>query len=162
MNEKVKLLPPEMRDWYFPFDWNLERLWALDVPVETRPLSELRWHFDIPIWGSTKGKHFDLSPAEVLNNPGRYPRRDEKIEKCDISYPIDMMFTVDRYAIIDGIHRLVKHEKLGLTDVKVRIIPREMIPLFEDNWRADNLLHGSPNPPPLAAAPGTVSMTFGE
>lgn len=36
MNIKMKLLPSEMRDWYFSFDWDLERLWALDVPLETR------------------------------------------------------------------------------------------------------------------------------
>jgi hypothetical protein len=137
MNLKMKLLPPEMREWCFPFDWCPERLWALDVPTETRDISELRWHFDVPIWATAKGKHFDLCPSEVLRNTGRYTRHDEKIEKCDISFPIDMMFTVDRFAIIDGVHRLAKHEKLGLTEVKVRIVPREMIPLFESNWRAE-------------------------
>ncbi len=126
-----------MREWCFPFDWCPERLWALDVPTETRDISELRWHFDVPIWATAKGKHFDLCPSEVLRNTGRYTRHDEKIEKCDISFPIDMMFTVDRFAIIDGVHRLAKHEKLGLTEVKVRIVPREMIPLFESNWRAE-------------------------
>ena len=115
-------------------------------------MSELRWHFDTPLWATAKGRHFDLSPAEVLGNPGRYPQRDDRIEQCDISYPIDMMFTVDRYAIIDGIHRLAKYEKLGLTEVKVRIIPREMIPLFEDNWRAEqNLGQVSSEPAPCAA-----------
>lgn len=133
----MKLLPPEMRDWYFPFDWNLDRLWALDVPTETRDISKLRWHFNVPIWASAKGMHWDLCPAEVLCNPGRYPQHDEKIERGDISYPLDMMFTVDRFAIIDGIHRLAQYEKRGLTTVKVRIIPREMIPMFESNWRAE-------------------------
>lgn len=137
MNIKMKLLPPEMRDWYFPFDWNLERLWALDVPSETRDMSELRWHFDIPIWASAKGMHWNLRPAEVLGNPGRYPQHDERIDRCDTSYPIDMMFTIDRFAIIDGVHRLAKYETLGITDVNVRIIPREMIPLFESNWRTE-------------------------
>ena len=137
MNIKMKLLPPGMREWYFPFDWNLERLWALDVPAETRDISELRWHFDVPIWATAKGKHWDLCPSEVLQNPGRYPRHDDKIEQCDISYPIDMMFSVDRFAIIDGVHRLAQYGKRGLRNVKVRIIPREMIPLFESNWRAE-------------------------
>lgn len=137
MNVKVKMLPPEMRGWYFPFDWDLDRLWALDVPVETCSLSELRWHFGVPIWASAKGMHWDLCPAEVLRSPGRYPRHDDRIERSDISYPLDMMFTVDRFAIIDGIHRLAKCEKLGVTDVQVRVIPREMIPEFESNWRAE-------------------------
>ena len=140
MNIKTKLLPTEMRDWYFPFDWDPKRLWALDIPTEIRNISELRWHFDVPLWASVKGTHFDLCPSEVLRHPGRYPRHDDKIETCDISFPVDMMFTVDRYAIIDGIHRLAKHEILDLTDVKVRIIPREMTPLFESNWRAEQAI----------------------
>lgn len=128
-----------MRDWYFPFDWCPERLWALDVQTETMDMSELRWHFDTPLWATAKGRHFDLNPIEVLRNPGRYPRHDDKIDRCDTSYPIDMMFTVDRLAIIDGVHRLAKHEKQGLNQVKVRIIPREMIPLFESNWREEQI-----------------------
>ncbi len=76
MNIKMKLLPPEMRDWYFPFDWCPERLWALDVQTETMDMSELRWHFDTPLWATAKGRHFDLNPIEVLRNPGRYPRQD--------------------------------------------------------------------------------------
>jgi len=121
-----------MRDWYFPFDWNLSRLWALDIPTETREISELSWHFHVPIWSVEKGMHFDLCPAEVIQNPGRYPRHDDRIEKTDISYPIDMMFTVDRYAIIDGVHRLAKYEIQKIKEVKVRIIPSEMIPLFAE------------------------------
>ena len=132
MLSKMKRLPPEMRDWYFPFNWNLPRLWALDVPMETRHISALKWHFHVPIWSVRKGTHFDLCPSEVLQNPGRHPRHDERIEKTDISYPIDMMFTVDRYAIIDGVHRLAKYEIQGLEEVRVRIIPREMIPLFAE------------------------------
>lgn len=137
MNIKMKLLPPEMRNWYFPFDWDLEKLWALHVPIEIRDITELRWHFDVPIWAAAKGMHWDLCPAEVLRNPGRYPQHDNRIEKSDISYPIDMMFSTNRYAIIDGVHRLAKYETLGITDVNVRIIPRAMIPLFKSNWREE-------------------------
>lgn len=137
MNIKMKLLPPEMRDWYFPFDWSPEKLWALDVPIESRDIADLRWHFDIPIWASAKGMHWNLCPIEVIKHPGLYPHHDIKIEQCDIPYPIDMMFTGGRLTILDGVHRLVKHEILGLTDVKVRIIPKEMIPFFESNWREE-------------------------
>ena len=133
VGEQMKNLPPEMRDWYFPFNWSLPRLWALDVPTETRPMSELRWHFDIPIWSTEPGKRFNLCPSEVIQNPGRHPRHDERIEKTDISYPLDMMFTVDRCAIIDGVHRLAKYELHEREEVQVRIIPREMIPLFAED-----------------------------
>ena len=126
----MKILPPEMRDWYFQFNWDVSRLWALDVPAETMDFSLLRWHFDIPIWSVKRGMHFDLRPRDVIRNPGRHPRHDQRIEAADISFPIDMMFTVDRIAILDGVHRLAKYEILGLKTVKVRIIPCEMIPSF--------------------------------
>ncbi|MFC1736596.1 hypothetical protein ACFL1X_10810 [Candidatus Hydrogenedentota bacterium] len=129
----MKQLPAEMRDWYFPFNWNLERLWALEVPVEEKPMSELEWHFDIPIWSSVKGKMlFDLRPSVVLENPGMYLRHDRRIEATDISFPIDMMYTVDRHAIIDGVHRLAKCARLGLKNVKLRVIPRGYIALFAE------------------------------
>ena len=130
VQKEMKRLPPELRDWYFPFNWDLDRLWSLDVPTEMRDMSALDWHFHVPIWSIAKGMHFDLRPVEVLQNPGLHPRHDRRIDETDISYPIDMMFTVDRFAIIDGIHRLAKYQKLGIRDVKVRIIPREMIPHF--------------------------------
>jgi hypothetical protein len=128
----MKKLPLEMRDWYFPFNWDLSRLWALDVPTTIFPRSELKWHFDIPIWSKEKGMHFDLCPVEVLCNPGMHPRHDAQIEKTDLSYPIDMMFSVDRLVIIDGVHRLAKYELNGIDDVQVRIITRGMIPLFRE------------------------------
>jgi len=121
-----------MRDWYFPFNWDVDRLWALDVPVQTLPMSGLRWHFDIPIWSKQGGLAFDLCPIEVLRNPGRYPIHDARIAEADISHPLDLMFSVDRLVIIDGVHRLAKYEKSRLEQVKGRIIPQEMIPLFAE------------------------------
>jgi hypothetical protein len=128
----MKILPPEMRDWYFSFNWDVECLWSLDVPVQTLPMSDLRWHFDIPIWSKEGGLNFDLCPVEVLRNPGRYPIHDARIAGADISHPLDLMFSGDRLVIIDGVHRLAKYEKDGIELVQVRIIPREMIPLFAE------------------------------
>jgi len=127
----MKPLPRELRDFYFPFNWNLERLWALDVPSQVWQLEKLRWHFDIPIWSSERGKMlFDLCPSSVLRSPSAYPRHDRRIDVSDISFPIDLMFSVDRHVILDGVHRLAKYEKLGVKDVLVRDIPRALIPLF--------------------------------
>ena len=80
----MKRFPPEMSDWYFPFNWDLSRLWALDIPQEIRPMSALRWHLDIPIWSVEKGLNFDLCPIDVIQNMGRHPRHDARIAKADI------------------------------------------------------------------------------
>ena len=52
----------------------------------------------------------------------------EKIEKADISFPIDIMENKGRWVILDGLHRLVKLYENGAKKIKVRIIPREKIP----------------------------------
>jgi hypothetical protein len=91
------------------------------------------WHFDIRIWSVQSGLYFDLQPREVLKNPGLYPYHDKRIADADISYPLDMMYTVDRYAILDGIHRLAKYSKLGIQDVKVRILSKDLLPEFVEN-----------------------------
>ncbi len=126
----MKRLPPEMRDWYFPFDWALTKLWSLNLCVASLPVSTLDWHFDIPIWSKEKGMHFNLHPAEVIQHPGMYPRHDLRIDNTDLSYPIDLMFTVDRLAILDGVHRLAKYKREGIDNAQVRIIPRQMIPFI--------------------------------
>ena len=76
--------------------------------------------------------HFDLCPADVICNPGMHSRHDALIEKTDLSCPIDIMFSVDRLVIIDGVHRLAKYELNGIDDLQVRIIPRGMIPFFRE------------------------------
>jgi len=77
-----------------------------------------------------KVKCFNLRPRDVIKNPGKYSFHDQRIENADILYPIEMMFTVDRYAILDGIHRLVRYYKLGINDVQVRIIPENLLSEF--------------------------------
>jgi hypothetical protein len=129
----MKNLPPEMRGWYFPFNWNLERLWALDVPARMFSLADLRWHFEMPIWSVAPGMHFDLRPAEVIRNPGLHPRHDQRIEKADISYPLDLMLTPRGLTVIDGVHRLAKYEILQRDEVSARIIPEEMLALFVED-----------------------------
>jgi hypothetical protein len=131
----MKQLPKELQNWYFKFNWDLDKLWSLNISVETKSFSDLKWHLDIPIWSSEKGKMlFNLCPSYVLQNPGIYPQHDKRIAEVDISFPLEMMFTVDRFAIIDGIHRLAKYAQLGIKEVKVRIIPRSYIPLFATDF----------------------------
>lgn len=129
---KRELFPPELREFYFDFDWDNRKVWSLDVPVETIPMAEVEWHLGMPIWTSVHGEpRFDLVPKHVLGHLDTYPRHREKMEKCDETIPIDMMWSEDRFVILDGIHRLAKLKMQGATQVKVRKIPREMIPQIE-------------------------------
>jgi len=45
----------------------------------------------------------------------------------DISYPIDVMENKGKLVILDGLHRLVKCKILGMSTIKVRVIPKTEI-----------------------------------
>ena len=129
----AKSLPPELQDFYFRFNWDLEKLWALPVERQKIAVADLLWHLDIPIWSCKKGTlACDLYPREVLENPGLHPRHDKRVENCDLSYPLDMMESAGRLVILDGVHRLVKAVMMQQTEIDVRIIPNSMCNLFAE------------------------------
>lgn len=122
-------IPAEMRACYFDFDWSNERVWSVDAPVEVVPLSELAWHLDIPIWSSVPGEpRFDLRPRDVLRNPALHRGHHERLLRVDTSYPLDTMWTTDRYVILDGVHRLARLSYDGAEVARIRRIPRAAIP----------------------------------
>lgn len=125
------LYPDEIKEWYFGFHWNNQLLWELDLPVETVLASKLSWHLEMPLWSTEKGKPlFNLKPLSVLENPGLSPIHDIRIDNADLNYPINIMFTTDRFVILDGLHRLAKCTKLNIQTINVRKVPRGKISLF--------------------------------
>jgi hypothetical protein len=114
----------------FDFWWDAHALHALDVPVETMPLSELAWQLRLKLWRH-EGVPFAVSPSEVATDPVRYGKEYERMLTADLAYPIDLMLVRGRWTIMDGVHRLLKARLLGLDAVRVRKIPRSAIPLIE-------------------------------
>ncbi|MDR3208554.1 MAG: ParB N-terminal domain-containing protein [Rickettsiales bacterium] len=121
-------LPPIIEKVGFPFNWEEKEVWELDIPVEQMDINELVWHFDIPFW-QTDGGRYDLKPSEVLNNPDKYQHHKERIEKSDISYPLDILNNpkTGRWTLLDGLHRLARLYLLGKTNVSVRKVSVEDI-----------------------------------
>jgi len=126
--DKSKAMPQIIKDVGFDFDWSPKKVWALDVPVTTISMKELEWHFDIPFWNKPNGGYYDLTPNEVLANPVKYKIEYDRIINCDMGHPIDIMENKGRWLILDGLHRLVRAKALNSTNVKVRKIPRSLIP----------------------------------
>lgn len=102
---------------------------ALEVPVDTMAVSELAWHLELRLWRH-EGVPFAVSPAEVAAEPVRFGKHYERALCADLSYPLDVMLSGGRWAIMDGVHRLLKASLLGLDVVRVRKIPRSAIPLI--------------------------------
>ena len=119
-------LPESVLEYGFDFDWKEEVVWKLNYSEEEINIEVLKWHFDIPFW-NWQNHWYVLKPIEVINNPKKYQSQYDRVMNSDISYPIDVMENKGRLVILDGLHRLVKCELLGMNKVKVRIISRSEI-----------------------------------
>jgi hypothetical protein len=122
----MKDVPQIIKDVGFDFWWDIEKVWKLDYPIEEISISELDWHFYIPFWNN-----YNLKPIDIIITPTKHKDEFDRTIKCDLSYPIDIMFNKGRWLILDGLHRLVKAKIQGLTHVKVRKIPRSEIKNIE-------------------------------
>jgi hypothetical protein len=122
-----KEIPQIIKDVGFDFSWSEEKVWALDIPVESVNIEELLWHFDIPFLWENDGV-YNLTPRDVLENPDEHKREYERTQSAELSYPIDIMENKGRWLILDGLHRLMKASSLNMDKVQVRKISREYIP----------------------------------
>lgn len=113
-----------MKEWYFPFNWEVADIWRLEGRLEKREVKELEWHLEIPFWSSERGKGmlFDLKPKEVLGNPEKHSYHSRRVIEADESYPIGLAEYKGREIIIDGIHRLAKLFSTGIETADVKVI----------------------------------------
>ena len=121
-------LPDIIKEVGFDFHWDSKKVWKLDIPVTEIDINELVWHFEIPFWEKDDSDDYNLTPKEVIEHKEGTKAHREKVEKADLSYPIDIMENKGKWLILDGLHRLVKTYELGHKKVSVRIIPREKVP----------------------------------
>jgi hypothetical protein len=108
-------------------NWDEEKIWALQLPVIEMEIKELLWHFDAPWWPNDNGERWTITPWDVLHKIQGSLDEQIKIEKADLSYPIDILENKGRWLILDGIHRLTKAYKKRQEKIMVRIIPRERL-----------------------------------
>lgn len=111
-------IPTALRDWLLPVDWDRQRLWELDLTRRDLKLAELSWHFDLP-WWRRDGLWFQVTPRQFLARPEAHPEHADRVTNADLSYQLHVVGRRDRWLILDGIHRLVKAELLGWTDIAV-------------------------------------------
>ena len=91
------------------------------------------WHLDLPFWRHD-GKPFQVTPGQVKADPVRYEEHYRRTLAADIGCPLDLTTRNHRWVILDGVHRLLKADLLGLSHVPVRRVPDTMLPLIR--WRA--------------------------
>lgn len=112
-------LPEFLKKAGYEFYIDSEKLWDLDVPEEEMNISELLWHFEIPIWG-TDGEDWNLTPQDVIDGKEGIGYHKQKVEEADLDYAILVIKNKDKWVILDGVHRLVKAYQLGKKTIKVK------------------------------------------
>ncbi len=116
-----KLIPPELRPYILPFNWEVRQVWPLEAAILPTPIADLELLLEKPFWSRTPRQlHFDLRPHDVLS--GRVPSayHEERIARADTRYPLDFIRDDGRLFILDGIHRLARLWSSGVTTVDIR------------------------------------------
>ena len=118
--------PPIIEEFWYSIDWDVEAIWALDLPIEFLPTGELVWHLDVPAW-PFGGRTYVITPNQVMADPVTYAEEFGRIERCDPGFPIDVTRHKGRWMILDGMHRLAKAVTKGETELRVRKVPRSAV-----------------------------------
>jgi hypothetical protein len=118
--------PSVIESYWYAFDWDVEAIWALDLPVSQMPIARLEWHLDVPLW-PFEGRPYALTPRDVIKAPYRYADEYRRAHRASLVFPIDITWFKGRWLILDGIHRLLKAHELRLDSVSVRKVPRKLL-----------------------------------
>jgi hypothetical protein len=110
--------------YLYAFDWDIEAIWALDLPVEEKPIADLAWMLKTPVWFGPDGP-YTLSPNDVIADTQTHAREYVRAMRADTSYPIDIAWHADRWVILDGVHRLLRLSREGAEMVRVRVVPKK-------------------------------------
>lgn len=119
--------PPELVGIVLDFDWDRERLHALDLPTDEVAVSELHWQLDLR-WWKHADRHFAVTPNEVRAHPVRYDVHWQRTLAAQLAFPIHLAETEPaRWTILDGVHRLLKAGVLGHSHIRAVRVPPAML-----------------------------------
>ena len=118
-----RLAPPELQAILLDHDWSIVRLHALELPVAMIAVAEMRWQLDLR-WWRFEDRFFAVTPNEVRADPVRYEKQWQRTLAADLAYPIYIReYVPGRWSIVDGVHRLLKAEVLGLPTLRAKRVP---------------------------------------
>jgi hypothetical protein len=122
-DELVAMTPPVIQHTLPMVPWDLDRLHALKLPVETVRVADLAWLLDLPLW-QLNGVRFQVSPRQVRNDPARFPDHLRRVMATDLSFPIHLVGHQGRLVVLDGYHRLLKAVIEGRAEIDAMTLSR--------------------------------------
>jgi hypothetical protein len=123
-------LPAIIQKYWYALDWEVEALWALDLPATPFPVARLLWHLDVPLW-PLDNVPYVLTPRQVLRAPFRYAQEYRRVREANLVFPIEITRLNGRWLILDGVHRLTRAHEDGSDTILVRKVPHRHL-----HWRA--------------------------
>jgi hypothetical protein len=102
------------------------KLWAVNVLVEEIAISEIDYNLDIPYLEQEGTDDWNLTPRMLIDNFDKEFFHAKKVNEADMKYPIEIYLHMDKWIILDGVHRFAKAVKLGHKTIKVRKISAEI------------------------------------
>lgn len=104
--------------------WRRDLLWELRLPVREVPVAGLSWLLDLPVW-QAYGRHFAVSPREVMAAPDVLRHQYERAMAADLAYPVHLCPWRGRTVVLDGFHRLLKAVIAGRESVPAMVLTAE-------------------------------------
>jgi hypothetical protein len=123
------VVPDALRGVLLDFRWELDRLLALDLPLEEVRVADLRWLLDLPFWRERR-ELFVVTPNQVRDRPGKHIEHWARTLAADLNSPVYITERHRRMVILDGIHRLLKADIFGRHTIPARRVPESALPLI--------------------------------
>ena len=124
------VMPLAVQRSLLPWEWNRERLWALELPVSSVTLDSLVHVLDVPLWRGEDGIPFTTRPNDVLARPAEHPSQLRRVMSADLGFPVHLTRLSGRRVVLDGVHRVAKAALLGWREVAAHEVPPTAYPLF--------------------------------
>ncbi len=124
--------PELIEKYWYSIDWDVAKLWAMDLPVAEMPIEPLMWHLDVPVWPFEE-KGYCITPREVLNDPQKYHIEYARTMNADTAFPIEIIRRGNKWMILDGIHRFLKTVINGGQTMMVRKVPLSGVTILKQD-----------------------------
>jgi hypothetical protein len=124
-----RVVPPALRGVLLDFRWKLDRLLALDLPLEEIAVRDFIWLLDLPFW-QEHGELFVLTPNQVRERPEVHVWQWARMLRADLDAPVHITKRRGRLVILDGVHRLLKADIVGRHSIPARRVREPMLPLI--------------------------------
>jgi len=121
-------IPDMLLPWIVPFWWHRDRLFALELPILHRQMTELRPFLSVPTWRAGRNAGlFQLTGWDILANREKHADHWQRTMAADLRYPLTCYQLPDRLTLLDGYHRTLTAEATGVESLPIVIVPPEMV-----------------------------------